>query len=338
MYCTYCGVQNTDDANFCLNCGKELSHSPTEEVVESRTDESQSEVRVHHPWMPVQQQPQEQVRVHHPWMSAQKQPQEQVHNEPLEESQEQAQEQIQDEPLEESQEQPQEQVHNEPPEESQEQAQGEVPNALKSILRRVKGWSKKKKILAGIVLFFLFITCVGVIFGEPVEETGSSTTSLKPPKVLVENIGGEGAIHEGHWHDADKKCRENDTDHPEFSEDRFNEVIDAATASSENLGLSMPSGAKLTELQSVFDGTVSSSDIWVDAFWANQKLVSTLNKGIDDITLKKFGSYRTRDGTLIWVEWRDNDDGSPEWATARSYWDNRRALLHWFNCGTAKIN
>ena len=323
MYCVQCGVQNVDDANFCSNCGKELSHSPTEEVVESRTDESQSEVRVHHPWMPVQQQPQEQVRVHHPWMSAQEQPQEQVHNEPPEESQEQAQEQ----------------VHNEPPEESQEQAQGEVPNVLKSILRRVKGWSKKKKILAGLILFFLFITCVGVIFGEPVEEDGTTVSkSLEPPKELVENIGGEGAIHEGHWHDADKKCRENDTDHPEFSEDRFNEVIDAATASSENLGLSMPSGAKLTELQSVFDGTVSSSDVWVDAFWANQELVSTLYKGIDDITLKKFGSYRTRDGTLIWVEWRDNDDGSPEWATARSYWDKVRVLRHWFDCGTAKIN
>ena len=130
MYCVHCGVQNVDDANFCFNCGKELSCSPTEEVVESRTNEPQSEVRVHHPWMPVQQQVQaesqqiqeEAPQVHHPWMPVQQQP--------------------------------------------QEQAQGEVPNALKSILRRVKGWSKKKKILAGIVLFFLFIEV------DPINRTG----------------------------------------------------------------------------------------------------------------------------------------------------------------------
>ena len=61
MYCTYCGSQNTDDANFCFNCGKELSRSPTEEVVESVTDEPQSKVQAHHPWMSEQPQPQEQV-------------------------------------------------------------------------------------------------------------------------------------------------------------------------------------------------------------------------------------------------------------------------------------
>ena len=154
MYCVHCGVQNVDDANFCFNCGKELSCSPTEEVVESRTNEPQSEVRVHHPWMPVQQRVQaesqqiqeEAPQVHHPWMPVQQQPQEQVQEEPQEES--------------------------------EEQDQGEVPNALKSILRRVKGWSKKKKILAGIVLFFLFITCVGVIFGEPVESEPSTKDAL----------------------------------------------------------------------------------------------------------------------------------------------------------------
>ncbi len=46
MYCIYCGVQNTDGANFCSNCGKEMISRPTEEVVESRTDEPQEEIRV----------------------------------------------------------------------------------------------------------------------------------------------------------------------------------------------------------------------------------------------------------------------------------------------------
>ena len=123
MYCVHCGVPYGDDANFCSNCGKELSLSPPEEVVESRNDESQSEIRVHHPWMPVQQQPQEQVK---------------------EESQHEA----------------------------QGQEQGEVPKALKSILNRVQGWSTKKKVLWGIVAFFLLMICAAVIAGEPVEEDG----------------------------------------------------------------------------------------------------------------------------------------------------------------------
>ena len=59
MYCTYCGVQNGVDANFCFNCGKELSRRPTEEVVESVTDEPQSKVQAHHPWMSEQSQTRE---------------------------------------------------------------------------------------------------------------------------------------------------------------------------------------------------------------------------------------------------------------------------------------
>ena len=160
MYCIHCGVQNVDDANFCLNCGRELRPSPAEEVVEPRTDESQSEVRVHHPWMRAQQQPQEQVKeesqqqlqeearqIHHPWMAAQ----EQSH----------------------------EQVQEESEEKHQAQDQGEVPNAVKSVLSRINGWSTKKKILWGIVAGFLFLVCVGVIFGEPVED-GAESTELKP--------------------------------------------------------------------------------------------------------------------------------------------------------------
>ena len=125
MYCVHCGVENVDYANFCSNCGKELNRSPTEEVVESRTDEPQSEVRVHHPWMGAQEQPKE-------------------------------------------------------------QAQGEVPNALKTILRRVNGWSTKKKILWGMVALFLFLICVGVLFGEPVENSGTTTVG---PVLLLTGIG-----------------------------------------------------------------------------------------------------------------------------------------------------
>ena len=125
MYCVHCGVENVDYANFCSNCGKELNRSPTEEVVDSRTDEPQSEVRVHHPWMGAQEQPKE-------------------------------------------------------------QAQGEVPNALKTILRRVNGWSTKKKVLWGIVALFLFLICAGVLFGEPVENSGTTTVG---PVLLLTGIG-----------------------------------------------------------------------------------------------------------------------------------------------------
>ena len=126
VYCTYCGVQNPDEANFCSNCGKETS-KPTEEVDE----------------------PQQQVRVHHPWMTAQTQPQEQN--------------------------QPQQEVHPQP----QQRDQGEVPEALNAIRRRVKGWSTKKKILWGVVVGFLFLVCVGVVVGEPVEEDLAEVSAVE---------------------------------------------------------------------------------------------------------------------------------------------------------------
>ena len=40
MYCTYCGIQNTDDANFCFNCGKAISPWPSE-AIEQKTEESE---------------------------------------------------------------------------------------------------------------------------------------------------------------------------------------------------------------------------------------------------------------------------------------------------------
>ena len=170
MYCIYCGSQNPDDANFCSNCGKEATASPSEETVES--SESQSEAQVHHPWMPAQHL-REQVQAHHPWMSAQEQAQERT--------QEESQEQVQEETK-----KPQEVSH-------QAQDRGEVPNALKSIWSRIRGWSKTKKILAGIAVFFLFSVCVGVIFGEPVEEDLVEVSTVKQS----ESDDGQPDCHSG---------------------------------------------------------------------------------------------------------------------------------------------
>ncbi|MYC05617.1 MAG: zinc-ribbon domain-containing protein [Chloroflexi bacterium] len=48
VYCTYCGVQNPDNANFCSSCGKEL-------VAQSAEPQPQ----VHHPWMTAQEPPEQ---------------------------------------------------------------------------------------------------------------------------------------------------------------------------------------------------------------------------------------------------------------------------------------
>ena len=40
VYCTYCGVQNTDDANFCFSCGKAIGPRPSE-AIEQKTEESE---------------------------------------------------------------------------------------------------------------------------------------------------------------------------------------------------------------------------------------------------------------------------------------------------------
>ena len=88
-----------------------------------------------------------QPKVHHPWMTAQP---------------------------------TQEEVSEVPQEETQQQAKGEMPEALKSILDRVKGWSTTKKVVWGVVLGFLFLVCVGVAVGEPVEEEGAVAKSGTP--------------------------------------------------------------------------------------------------------------------------------------------------------------
>ena len=107
---------------------------------------------------PTAQTDEAQPKVHHPWMPTQQKPQEEA----------------------EAQEQP------------RQQDKGEVPEALKSIQNRIRGWSKKKKIIWGIVAGFLFLTCVGVMMGEPVEETNTDGTP-KPtatPKVDEDRIAG----------------------------------------------------------------------------------------------------------------------------------------------------
>ena len=124
MYCIYCGSQNTDDANFCSNCGKETTAKRTEEAVESS-----SKVQAHHPWMRAQQEPQEQVQ--------------------------------------------------EKTEKAQVQTQGEVENALKFIRNKISGWSKTKKILAGVAILFLFLVCVGAVAGEPVEDNSDGVVLAK---------------------------------------------------------------------------------------------------------------------------------------------------------------
>ena len=124
MYCIHCGVQNPDNANFCLNCGKELVAQPAE------TAEPQP--KVHHPWM-TEQPTQEQVQL-----------------------------------------QPQ-------PRKRQERDKGEMPEALKSILDRVKGWSTTKKVVWGVVVGFLFLVCAAAIAGESVEEESTVAKSEGEP-------------------------------------------------------------------------------------------------------------------------------------------------------------
>lgn len=82
-----------------------------------------------------------QPKVHHPWMTEQ-QPQ----------TREESQQQVQD--------------------------QGEVPNARQAIWSRIKGWSRTQKILAGVVAFFLLLTCAVAIAGEPVESEPSTKDAL----------------------------------------------------------------------------------------------------------------------------------------------------------------
>ena len=320
MYCVHCGVQNVDDANFCSNCGKELSLSSTEEVVESRTDESQSEVRVHHPWMRVQQQPLEQAQeetqqqiqeearqVHHPWMAAQEQPQEQV------------KEEIQHE--------------------AQEQEQGEVPKALKSILNRVQGWSTKKKVLWGIVAFSLLMVCAAAIAGDPVEEDGAANNKpLESPKGLVtrsEMADNPGKIPDYHWHEAELICSQYEGEYPDYSEARYNQMIDEAHTLSQKLGVSMPTFSELNNLQSVYAATLASSDTWPDAYYTHEKVKKMFNESSINILKEKFGTSN-RLVTKV-DEWVRGNDGSAERAQYQHYADNVRMLWGWFHCGTAKL-
>ena len=88
-----------------------------------------------------------QPKVHHPWMTSQP---------------------------------TQEEVSELPQEETQQQAKGEMPEALKSILNRVKGWSSTKKTIWIIVIGCLFLVCVGAALAEPVEEESAVAKSGTP--------------------------------------------------------------------------------------------------------------------------------------------------------------
>ncbi|MCY3544660.1 MAG: hypothetical protein OXH22_11565 [Chloroflexi bacterium] len=67
----------------------------------------------------------------------------------------------------------------EPPEQPQaqaeEQGKGEAPNLIK----RIQGWSRRKKILWGMVVGCLFLVCVAVAVAEPVEEDDSTEASME---------------------------------------------------------------------------------------------------------------------------------------------------------------
>ena len=327
MYCAHCGIQNVEDAHFCSNCGRELSRSPTEEVVESRTDEPQTEVRIHHPWMRVQQQPQEQIQdethqqthedsrqIHHPWMSAQ-QPQDKSQQEDAQLPQEQTRQQV------------------------QAQDQGEVPNAVKSILNRIKGWSTKKKILWGIVAGFLLLVCAAAIAGEPVEEDGAvNDQPLESPKGLVtrsEMADNPGKIPDYHWHEAELICSRYEGKYPDYSEARYNQMIDEAHTLSQNLGVPMPTFSELNNLQSVYAATLASSDTWPDAFYTHEMVKKMFNESSINILKEKFGTSN-RLVTKV-DEWVRENDTSAERAQYQHYADSVGMLWGWFHCGTAKL-
>ena len=99
-----------------------------------------------------------QPKVHHPWMTAQP---------------------------------TQEEVPEVPQEETQQKAKGEMPEALKSILNRVKGWSSTKKTIWIIVIGCLFLVCVGVAVGEPVEETARPKPFLEALEIEFAGRGFE---------------------------------------------------------------------------------------------------------------------------------------------------
>ena len=86
-----------------------------------------------------------QPQVHHPWMSEQ----------PTSEARQN--------------------VQPEPPEPPQSQDKGEAP----ALVKRIQGWSVKKKILWGIVAGFLFLVCVGVAVAEPVDEEAVAVSSTE---------------------------------------------------------------------------------------------------------------------------------------------------------------
>ena len=231
---------------------------------------------------------------------------------------------------------------------------------MKSIIDRIKGWSTKKKILAGIAAFFLFTMCLGVIVGEqPTEnstveksseapgeqpiENGTVKKSLEAPEELIAisefrgNPGWQeqGRINEGHWYAADQTCMDNKGKFPEYSEDNFNVMLDAASASSKNLGIAMPTFSELNNMQSVYAGTLASSDTWADAYHANRKVTRMFTKGADRITREKFGTIDLRDSRI--KAWINGNDGSADRALHQQYVDNYRMLGIWFACGTAKL-
>ena len=157
MYCSQCGAQGPDDANFCSNCGREISVQPFE-----------PKPKVHHPWMTQSTSQVRQARVEPPRVQ------------PIEPQPQQAVEPTQAQVI------PQ----------SQGESDG-ILDRVNAFINGIGGWSTKKKIIWGVIAGFLLLVFAAAIAGEPVEDTssgGSSSGSSSEKKSvkqheLVEEFG-----------------------------------------------------------------------------------------------------------------------------------------------------
>ena len=217
---------------------------------------------------------------------------------------------------------------------------------MPEVLRWIQGWSTKKKVLWGIVAGFLFLVCVSALVAEPVEEEGSGSVSksLQPPKELIpfddqkDNPGwkSRGLITAHLWHDAADICERYEGKYPDYSETRYKQMIDEAHLLSQNLELLMPSFSELHNLQTVYAGTLESSDTWADAYHDHDRVKKMFNESSINILKAKFGTSSILNSRVD--NWVKGNDGSAERAQYQHYADNVRMLWGWFYCGTAKVN
>ena len=197
-------------------------------------------------------------------------------------------------------------------------------------------------LFGGCMVLGAILLALGVEIDESGSEAGAK--SLDPPKELIamsefkdnSDWQEQGRVNEGFWYEADEECEAALGKYPEYTVDNYNRIIDEAAASSKKLGIAMPTFSELNNLQSVYTGTLVSSDTWADAFHTNNIVVRMFTKGADSITTQKFGTPNLQDRRV--KAWVNGDDGSPERSQYQQYLDNWRMLGTWFYCGTAEIN